>query len=93
MNKHDISAETVRIDFSALLETARIAKFASRHNVERALGEIQHNDWHKPDKSMTLTARRLASDAQALALATETVEALEAAKSREELVIVGKTNN
>jgi len=93
MDKHEISAEFVKLDFAALLETARIAKFASRHNVERALSEIQYNDWHQPDKRMKLTARRLASDAQALALATETVEALEDAKNREELVIVGKTNN
>jgi hypothetical protein len=88
-DRHDISANVVKIDYAALLETAKIAKYASRNNVERALGEIQHNDW-RPCKSMKLTARKLANDAQALALAIETVEALEVAEYRDELVIVGK---
>lgn len=82
MENHDLSADSVTLDYDALLDTAIIAVRGARTSIERYYGEIQNAYLTK--KSMVLTSQWLAREAQSLATAIETLEALEGMRTRNE---------
>lgn len=90
MKNHDLSANIVKLDYNALLSVAKIAWGEAKAGVERALQEIQTVPIYKPNKSLVLTAKTLVQHAHQLALAIETVEALEGMRTRSELEILNK---
>ena len=87
MRFHDLSANTVRIDYPTLLKTAQIAVRGALMEVERRVSEV-HN--RRAGQSVSLNAEWLAESADDLAVAIETLEALEAMKSRSELTWTNK---
>ncbi len=93
---HDISADIVRLNFDQLLRTTQIAVGLSKTECERNLSEIQYASFHgktvsgqhRGDHSKMLSAaKELARHAEQLAVATDTLDALEYSRTREELVI------
>jgi hypothetical protein len=90
MKHHDLSANTVKLDYNILLQVALIAWGGAKTGVERALHEIQSAPIYEPNKSLSLTAESLRNHAEQLALAVETVEALRGLKIREELIVINQ---
>ena len=87
MNRHhDVSCNWVRLNYEALLQTAKVARQSSICNIERALAEITKDD--APEGTLVCAAHRLEAVAKALSVAIETEEALESAAIRPELSIV-----
>jgi hypothetical protein len=93
---HDISAGIVRLNFNQLFRTVQIAVGLSKAECERRLSEIQHAGIYGKTVSgqpggdhrqMFSAAKELARHAEQLATATGTLDALEYARTREELVI------
>ena len=90
---HDVSGDKVSLDFSVLIETARIAVGQSRAACERALGEFQQKSISISFASDCLFAsQKLAEASRQLANASETLFALEASRTRRKLEIVTKNN-
>lgn len=87
MKYHDLSANVVKLDYPTLLRTAKIAVGATKNEMERRLSAIQSSLLYTPkEKSMQLIdVESLVSSAQAFTIALETMHALEAMESREEI--------
>ena len=83
---HDISGSKIKFSLSELTKTAEIAVGGMRVQVEKYIGEIQIGLFH--GKDVRHSANHLAQAAQNLAQAIATLEALRAAKSREELELI-----
>ena len=93
---HDISAGIVRLNFDQLFRTVQIAVGLSKVECERRLSEFQHASFcgktvsgrlGGDHRQMFYAAQELARHAEQLATATGTLDALEYARTREELVI------
>ena len=91
--KHDLSANVVKIDYNALLETASIAFRLARDKVHKQLNELY--DWNISNTSRSLTANWLADEAKNLAIATETYSTLAEGKTRgvKELINIPKCSD
>lgn len=90
--KHDVSANKVVLDFASLFQTAQIAVGNARANCERKLGDFQ-TACLKRDFSHAAAnaARDLADAAKQLALASDTLLALELSRERDTLTITKPT--
>ena len=86
--KHDLSADTVRLDYQALIRTAAIAFMETREAVSRYLDELREMEISNVSRSMT--ANWLADKADALAVAAETYSTLVGGKTRSHVDIMNK---
>lgn len=90
--KHDLSFDSTKLDFQALVKTAAIAYSKSRYEIERELSELQHqfNTVDFESASFPLCAERLASAAKQLSVAASTYHTLLNAYNRHEITIINK---
>lgn len=92
MKRTDVSGNEVKIDFQALLETAKIAVALARREMERNLNEIQHNQLYKSGGEHAAVTNGLAESmvesAQKFQTALEVMNALEyKTRGRDKLTI------
>ncbi len=93
--KHDLCANTAKLNLNELIETAKIAVSRSRWDCEKSLREVQEKQMEQnPDKwrrsyHVASAACELAESAKALATATNTLHYLLNAEDRE-IVLVDK---
>jgi hypothetical protein len=91
--KHDLCANTAKLNLNELIETARIAVSRSKWDCETALREVQENQFSSvTDKwrhsyHIASAACQLMESSKALATATNTLHYLLNAQDREEIVI------
>jgi hypothetical protein len=93
--KHDLCANTAKLNLKELIETAKIAVSRSRWDCEQSLRGVQENQLVvNPDKwrhsyHVAASACELAESAKALATATNTLHYLLNAEDRE-IVLIDK---
>jgi len=89
MNKtqNDLSYDSTKLDYQALITTARIAKGRGLREIERYLSHL-HN--LKSKSSDYLDAQYLEEEAGYLVIACETLHTLEGGLERSQLEIVNK---
>ena len=83
-NKYDLCSDTVTLDYSELIMTARVAV---RYSLE-ALNQRLRKWYDIHPKLSNLDAERMLSDAQSLATATTTLHYLTEGLNREEVIVV-----
>lgn len=90
--KHDLSFDSTKLDFQALIRTAAIAYSGMRTQIENKLSQLQHllNDADYLDAHFPLTAESLAQDANRLSIAAATYYTLLNAQHRSQISIVNK---
>ena len=86
--KHDLSADVVKLDYEALVETAEIAFVETREAVSRYLDELREMEISNVSRSMT--ANWLADEAKTLAVSAETYSTLVDGKTRSHVEIINK---
>jgi len=82
MNKFDLDADTVTLDYEELLQTARVGVRYARVALERELKR-----WYKPDIPTNIDAEWMLDAAKALATATITLHYLVSGKDRKDIII------
>jgi hypothetical protein len=91
--KHDLCANTAKLNLNELIKTAEIAVSLSRWDCERYLRDVQDKQLeNNPDKwrktyGVASSACLLAETANKLAMATNTLHYLLSAQDRGEIVI------
>ena len=86
--KNDLSADTVKLDYRALLKTAQFAYRELRDEIDRRLVSLREADANQDDTGRYLRAARLAKQAADLAIAADTLSALSAGRERSEKKLV-----
>ena len=96
-NKHDISANVVKLDFAQLKQAVLIAVCLAKNECERNIGAIQNTLYDKTEsaraRNLANYAARLASNADSLKTASETLHALTESESRDTLAISNQIKN
>ena len=89
MNKtqHDLSYNSTKLDYMALLRTSQIAFTHTRNELDRYLHQTYEL---KPALSYDYLAGLIAQEAEQLVVAAETMHTLKEGLNREELEIVNK---
>jgi len=85
--KNDLSFNSTKLDYLALLKTARIAFAHTRNDLDRYLGRT--HDFN-PTPNYASLAGRIKEEADQLVVAAETMHTLEEGLTREELEVVNK---
>ncbi len=98
-DQHDLSADSVKLDYQAMLRTALIAVGRSKNACERELSAVQDYQIYYGNKAETQgyddvkfasAALRLAEYAEQLSVAAATYTTLRGGLSRHEVIIVNK---
>lgn len=85
--KNDLSYNQTKLDYLALLKTARIAFAHTRNDLDRYLGQTHA---FNPTPNYASLAGRIKQEADELVIAAETMHTLEEGLSREELEVINK---
>lgn len=92
--KHDLSANTAKLNLSELIKTAEIAVARSRWDCEQALSKLQTVQLYRENKDVwrqtydvASAANDLAEASAALAQATNTLHYLVNAQGRDEITV------
>ena len=87
ITKNDLSHNSTKLDYMAMLRTAQIAFAHTRNEVERL---VQKTHDLNPHTDHSLTCEWLLREAGQLAVAAEMVHTLEGGLEREELEVINK---
>ena len=85
--EHDLSYNSTKLDYQALLRTARIAFAHTRNELNRHLHQTHE---FNPIPDYAHLARLINEEAEQLVIAAETMHTLKEGLTREELEIVNK---
>ncbi len=85
--KHDLSFDTVVLDYDALIQTARIAFAHSRDQVGRHMRDTYDMN---PNMNYTSASQSILRQARHMVTAAETLHALQEGLTRSQLEIVNK---
>jgi len=85
--QNDLSHDSTKLDYQALVRTAGIAFSHSRNEIERLLHKTYDLNSHI---NHSLTSERIFDEASKLVVAAETLHTLEGGLSRSQLEIVNK---
>jgi len=86
--KHDLSGNLTKLYWPDLVRVVNIATGYSKSACERSLSQAQYASLERDYSTMASAARELAANANALAIACETLHVITEAEKREELSIV-----
>ena len=88
--KNDLSAGIVKLDYIALLETAKNAYYLAMSDVQNVIATLNDNDRKKEPSEVCRvhTAQRLEQSVKRLATISETLAALQEGTTREDKLIV-----
>ena len=84
---NDLSHNSTKLDYQAMLKTARIAFAHTRNELDKYLHQTHEI---KPHLSYAHIARIIKEEADQLVIAAEVMDTLEGGLSREELEVVNK---
>jgi len=87
VTKNDLSFNSTKLDYMAMLQTAQIAFAHTRNEVERLVGKTHDLN---PHADHSLTCGRILDVAEQLVVAAETMHTLEGGLEREELEVINK---